>query len=352
MSEWIWQNFERLVVIDTETTGIDPARERVIELAAIAYGRSGEEESFDLFVSLPEGRRVPPFIVRLTGITDELLAREGVKGTEAAERLAGMLSGPGTLLAAYNAQFDLCFIYYLLKEAGIVPEYAAGLSLGEYSALQCAGVFDAPTAISLVAFRGQAMANAVQGRPCGMAAVLGMDRESLKAVCQQASDAGVVECTNFNCPGQIVISGDAAAVDKAGELAKAAGAKRVLPLKVSGPFHTSLMAPAGDALREKFKSVDFHDMEIPVLFNCLGREMGEGDTIPALLERQVQSSVYLEDTIRRLADLGVDTVVEIGPGKALSGFVRKTAKQIKCYPVETAQELQAAVAALKGESDT
>ena len=111
------------------------------------------------------------------------------------------------------------------------------------------------------------------------------------------------------------------------------------------------MAPAGDALREKFKSVDFHDMEIPVLFNCLGREMGEGDTIPALLERQVQSSVYLEDTIRRLADLGVDTVVEIGPGKALSGFVRKTAKQIKCYPVETAEELQAAVAALKGESD-
>ena len=220
----------------------------------------------------------------------------------------------------------------VLKEEGITPAYTAGLSLGEYSALHCAGVLDAQTAVSLVAFRGKAMAEAVVGRPCGMAAV--------------------VECTNFNCPGQIVISGDAAAVDKAGELAKAAGAKRVLPLKVSGPFHTSLMAPAGDALREKFKSVDFHDMEIPVLFNCLGREMGEGDTIPALLERQVQSSVYLEDTIRRLADLGVDTVVEIGPGKALSGFVRKTAKQIKCYPVETAQELQAAVAALKGESDT
>ena len=213
-------------------------------------------------------------------------------------------------------------------------------------------MFDAPTAISLVAFRGKAMAEAVVGRPCGMAAVLNLDRDALKKACEEASGLGVVECTNFNCPGQIVISGDAAAVDKAGELAKAAGAKRVLPLKVSGPFHTSLMAPAGDALREKFKSVDFHDMEIPVLFNCLGREMGEGDTIPALLERQVQSSVYLEDTIRRLADLGVDTVVEIGPGKALSGFVRKTAKQIKCYPVETAQELQAAVAALKGESDT
>ena len=237
----------------------------------------------------------------------------------------------------------------LLKEAGIVPEYAAGLSLGEYSALQCAGVFDAPTAISLVAFRGQAMASAVQGRPCGMAAVLGMDRESLKAVCEEASELGVVECTNFNCPGQIVISGDAAAVDKAGELAKAAGAKRVLPLKVSGPFHTSLMSPAGDALREKFKSVTFGEMELPVLFNCLGDLKGERDTIPNLLEQQVQSSVYLEDTIRRLYELGVDTVVEIGPGRALSGFVKKTAKEIKCYPVETAQELEAAIAALKGE---
>ena len=237
----------------------------------------------------------------------------------------------------------------LLREAGITPDYAAGLSLGEYSALQCAGVFDAKTAISLVAFRGQAMADAVQGRPCGMAAVLGMDRDALKAVCAEASDAGVVECTNFNCPGQIVISGDAAAVDKAGELAKAAGAKRVLPLKVSGPFHTSLMAPAGDALREKFQSVDFGAMEIPVLFNCLGDLKGEADTIPNLLEQQVQSSVYLEDTIRRLGELGVDTVVEIGPGRTLSGFVKKTVKGIKCYPVETAEELQAAIAALRGE---
>ena len=240
----------------------------------------------------------------------------------------------------------------LLAERGIVPDYAAGLSLGEYSALQCAGVFTAPQAISLAAFRGKAMAAAAAGRPCGMTAVLGLDREKLQEACRQAAGAGVVEIANYNCPGQLVIGGEQAAVDKAAALAKELGAKRCLPLKVSGPFHTSLLAPAGDALREKFKSVDFHDMEIPVLFNCLGREMGEGDTIPDLLERQVQSSVYLEDTIRRLADLGVDTVVEIGPGKALSGFVRKTAKQIKCYPVETAQELQAAVAALKGESDT
>src|SRR5699024_10519847 len=152
------------------------------------------------------------------------------------------------------------------------------------------------------------MAQSAQGRPCGMTAVLNLDRERLQEVCRQAGDAGVVEIANYNCPGQIVIGGDQAAVDKAAALAKEAGARRCLPLKVSGPFHTSLMAPAGEALRERFRETEFGPMAFPVLFNCLGREMGPEDTIPALLERQVQSSVYLEDTIRRLAQLGVDTV--------------------------------------------
>ena len=237
----------------------------------------------------------------------------------------------------------------VLREKGIIPEVAAGLSLGEYSALQAAGAFDSKTAVELVAFRGKAMAQAVQDRPCGMAAVLMLGREQLAECCRQAGEAGVVEIANYNCPTQLVIAGDAAAVEKAGELALQAGAKRVVPLKVSGPFHTSLMAPAGDALREKFQSVDFGAMQVPVLFNCLGDLKGEADTIPNLLEQQVKSSVYLEDTIRRLGELGVDTVVEIGPGRTLSGFVKKTVKGIKCYPVETAQELQAAIAALRGE---
>ena len=236
----------------------------------------------------------------------------------------------------------------LLAERGIVPDYAAGLSLGEYSALQCAGVFTAPQAISLAAFRGKAMAAAAAGRPCGMTAVLGLDREKLQEACRQAAGAGVVEIANYNCPGQLVICGEQAAVDKAAALAKELGAKRCLPLKVSGPFHTSLLAPAGDALREKFKETAFGAMRIPVLFNCLGREMGPEDTIPALLEKQVQTSVYMEDTIRRLAELGVDTIVEIGPGKALSGFVKKTAPAIKTYAVETCADLDALSAALKG----
>ena len=236
----------------------------------------------------------------------------------------------------------------ILAEKGITPAYAAGLSLGEYSALQCAGVFTATQAVSLAAFRGRAMASAAAGRPCGMTAVLGLDREKLQQACQKASDAGVVEIANYNCPGQLVIGGEQAAVDKAAGLAKELGARRCMPLKVSGPFHTSLLSPAGDALREKFKEITFGEMRIPVLFNCLGREMGPGDTIPALLERQVQSSVYMEDTIRRLAELGVDTIVEIGPGKALSGFVKKTAPAIKTYAVETCADVDALSAALKG----
>ena len=241
-----------------------------------------------------------------------------------------------------------CGVTAVLAEHGVQPAYAAGLSLGEYSALEAAGVFTAKQAIELAAYRGKAMADAAKGIDCGMTAVLGLDREKLQEACRQAAGAGVVEIANYNCPGQLVIGGEQAAVDQAAALAKELGAKRCLPLKVSGPFHTSLLAPAGDALREKFKETAFGAMRIPVLFNCLGREMGPEDTIPALLEKQVQTSVYMEDTIRRLAELGVDTIVEIGPGKALIGFVKKTAPAIKTYAVETCADLDALSQALKG----
>ncbi len=237
----------------------------------------------------------------------------------------------------------------VLREKGIRPDYTAGLSLGEYSALNCAGVLEAGQAIELTAFRGRAMAEAAKGIDCGMTAVLGLDRETLAECCAKAESLGVVQICNYNCPGQLVIGGEKAAVDAAAAAAKEAGARRCLPLKVSGPFHTQLMHQAGDALAERFKSETFRPMEMPVLFNCLGREMGAEDTIPALLERQVQSSVYMEDTLRRLGEEGVDTFVEIGPGKALTGFVKKTLPGVRCLPVETAAELEAAVAALKGE---
>ena len=236
----------------------------------------------------------------------------------------------------------------MLAEEGIRPEYAAGLSLGEYSALECAGVFDAKTAVELVAFRGKAMAKASEGLACGMTAVLALDRDRLQACCDEASALGVVQICNYNCPGQLVIGGQKAAVDRAAELAKEAGAKRCLPLKVSGPFHTALMHPAGVALAERFAGVTFAPMRMPVLFNCLGHEKAPADSIADLLVRQVQSSVYLEDTIRRLAELGVDTVVEVGPGRAISGFVKKTVgSAMTCLNIETAEDFAAAVAQLK-----
>ena len=236
----------------------------------------------------------------------------------------------------------------LLYQEGIRPQLAAGLSLGEYSALYAAGVFSRGTVISTVALRGRAMEEAAAGLDCSMTAVLGLDREKLQQACDGAAELGTVQICNYNCPGQLVIGGEKAAVDKAGELAKELGAKRCMPLKVSGPFHTRLMKPAGDALASHFKTIDFRPMALPVYFNCLGGPMDAGDNIPALLERQVQSSVYWEDTIRRMETDGVDIVVEIGPGKALCGFFKKTAPGIKTYHIDTAADFHQVVSALKG----
>ena len=235
----------------------------------------------------------------------------------------------------------------VLKERGVIPAAAAGLSLGEYSALHAAGVFDAATAVKLVAFRGKAMEEAAAGRASAMMAVLNLDRVPLQAACQQASDLGCVVIANYNCPGQLVIGGEKAAVEKAAALAKGAGARRCLPLKVSGPFHTPLMAPAGDALAKYFQSVDFAQPQIPVIFNCLGDVKDDSVTIQELLVKQVQSSVFMEDSIRSMAALGMDAFVEIGPSKALSGFVKKTVPELPVYAVETAADVEALVNAVK-----
>ena len=186
----------------------------------------------------------------------------------------------------------------LLFKQGITPSCAAGLSLGEYAALGAAGVFSPEQAVQLVAFRGRAMEQAAQNRSCSMAAVLQLDRQALERCCREAASAGVVEAANFNCPGQIVIGGDAPAVEKACQLAMQAGARRCLPLKVSGPFHTSLMEPAARQLEKRFQTEHFGPMQFPVLFNCTGTTLQAGETVPALLVRQVHSSVHMEDINR------------------------------------------------------
>lgn len=235
----------------------------------------------------------------------------------------------------------------VLKEHGITPDIAAGLSLGEYSALYAAGVFDQKTALELVRFRGQAMEEAVQGMDSKMVAVLGLDRTLLQEACDEAAHLGVVEIANYNCPGQLVIGGQTAAVDAAAQGALDRKAKRAVPLQVSGPFHTSLMAPAGDKLAEKFKTVSFASLQIPVVFNTTARPLQDGETLPTLLTRQVQSSVYFEDSIRYILDQGVEAIIEIGPGKVLSGFIKKITKEIPAYPVEDIASLQKALDTLK-----
>ena len=235
----------------------------------------------------------------------------------------------------------------VLRERGVVPAAAAGLSLGEYSALHAAGVFDAAAAVKLAAFRGKAMEEAAAGRDCAMMAVLNLDREALQTACDEAAGLGTVVIANYNCPGQLVIGGDRAAVEQAAALARERGARRCLPLKVSGPFHTPLMAPAGAALESHFRTICFQEPQIPVVFNCLGDVREVGMPIQTLLVRQVQSSVYMEDSIRKMTAMDLDALVEIGPGKALSGFVRKTAPGFPVCTVETAEDVEGLADALE-----
>lgn len=237
----------------------------------------------------------------------------------------------------------------LLKENGINPDYVAGLSLGEYSALNAAGVLDDQMAINLVRFRGQAMEEAAAGIESKMIAIIGLDRDLLTEAVNEASELGVVSIANYNCPGQLVIGGEAKAVDKASELALEKGARRAIPLNTSGPFHTKLLEAASVRLKEKFKTVTFNEMKVTVIFNSTAKELADDKTIAEMLEKQVMSSVYFEDSIRYMIANGVDTIIEIGPGKVLSGFVRKIDRKIKTYQVEDQTSLEKTLAGLKGE---
>lgn len=238
-----------------------------------------------------------------------------------------------------------CGMTAVLRENGIKPDYALGLSLGEYSALEAASVFSAKTAVEMVAFRGKKMEEASKGIESSMAAILGMSEEALDKVCKEVG--GAVSLCNLNCPGQIVIGGEKKAVEEASKLALEAGAKKAIPLKVSGPFHTSFMKSAGEALREYFKGNTFQEGTCPVLHNFLGRERQEGDpSVPELLVEQVQKPVRMEEDLRRLLELGVRNFVEIGPGKTISGFLKKTAKDMgiedfEVVSLENKEELEA-----------
>ncbi len=239
-----------------------------------------------------------------------------------------------------------CATTALLASRGIEPTMAFGLSLGEYSALAAAGALSSREAVELAAFRGEEMTRASEGIDCGMTAVLGLAREGIEQACEGAADVGYVAITNFNGPNQIVISGEKAAVDKASQLALELGAKRCMPLAVSGPFHTKLMKPAADALEKRFETTEFGPMRFPVLFNTTARPLAEGATIAQMLVQQVQSAIHFDDCVRYMVESGVTTTVELGVGKSLSKLIKKIDKQVQTLQVYDNASLEATLEAL------
>ena len=210
-----------------------------------------------------------------------------------------------------------------------------GLSLGEYTAHVASGSLDFGDAAALVRKRGRYMQEEVPLGVGGMAAIIGLAPDDVKAACKEASSVGIVEPANFNCPGQISIAGEKAAVERACEIAKEKGARRAVVLAVSAPFHCSMLRGAGEKLAKELENVMVNDMKIPVFSNVTGDIVPSKEDIKPYLVRQVSSSVLFEDGIRRMLDLGVDTFIEIGPGKALSGFVKKVTSDVSIFNVDS-----------------
>ncbi len=232
-------------------------------------------------------------------------------------------------------------LHELLKDR-MKPDFVAGHSLGEYSALVAAGVLSFEDAVRTVRARGEFMEAAVPSGQGAMAAVLGADREALSALCASISgEAGAVELANVNCPGQIVVSGTAAGVAAVVERGKEIGAKRVIPLEVSGPFHSSLMKPAADRLEQVLADVPMSDAAVPVVANVTAKPVTSASDIRGLLTEQVVSPVLWEDTVTWLIEQGVDTFIEIGSGTVLAGLIKKTDKTVKIHSVNSLAALDA-----------
>lgn len=267
-----------------------------------------------------------------------------------------MQEGPQEeLTLTYHAQPALltagAAIDAALKAAGIRPDYAAGHSLGEYSALVSAGVLPFGDAVETVHRRGLYMNEAVPAGEGAMAAILGLGAGELSRVTDEVSGEGYpVQPANLNCPGQIVISGSKRGVELACEAAKAAGAKRAIPLDVSGPFHSALMKPAAQKLQAQLDSVGFGQAEFPVIANVTAEPVRESGQIKQLLVEQLYSPVRWEESVRNMLDLGVTRFIECGPGGVLSGLIRKIDRPATVLKVEDTETLKQAVETAKGWS--
>ena len=225
----------------------------------------------------------------------------------------------------------------VVREQGVTPQVTAGLSLGEYCAIVSAGGMELSDAMRLVRKRGILMQEAVPAGEGSMAAVLGMDGPSIEKVLEGRDGVWIA---NYNCPGQIVITGYKAPVEEASKALQGAGAKRVLPLKVSGPFHSPLMDPAGEGLKEVFDQMELSSLKLPYVTNVTAEYVSDIAQTKDLLIRQVSSSVRWQQSVEAMIAAGVDTFVEIGPGRTLTGFLRKIDRQVKGYNIRTWEEMQ------------
>ena len=233
---------------------------------------------------------------------------------------------------------SIAMMKVLMEETGIRPDVAAGLSLGEYCALYAAGVMSADDAITTVRKRGILMQEAVPVGIGAMAAVLAMDAEKIEEVLKDIPDAWIA---NYNCPGQIVISGKKEAIELACEKLKEAGAKRTIMLNVSGPFHSGMLKEAGEKLGEFLDGVEIGRPEIPYVANVTASYVTEKEEVKDLLAKQVSSSVRWEQSVRAMLADGVDTFIEIGPGKTLAGFIKKITRDVKVINIETLDGVKA-----------
>lgn len=232
--------------------------------------------------------------------------------------------------------------YALLREIlklGIKPSYVAGHSLGEYTATVAANVLDFGDAVKIVRQRGLLMSEAQPEGKGAMAAILGLDDNTVKEICKSI-DTGYVDVANFNCPGQVVISGESEAVEKASEIARQRGAKRVVFLRVSVPSHCLLMKQASEKFREFLSTFKFNDAKIPIVTNIDGKEKSTASEIVEALIKQLYSPVYWHDCVKYMISKGVDIFIEIGPGKVLSGLIGKIDQTVKVYNLENMSDLE------------
>lgn len=285
----------------------------------------------EFYDNFPEAKEIFEKASEITGLDMQSLCFEENEKLNLTEYTqAAILTASAAILCAAENQ-------------GLRADVCAGLSLGEYNALIAAKAMSFEEAVAVVRQRGILMQEAVPQGLGAMSAVLGLDNETIEKICAETEG---VEVANYNCPGQTVISGKKEAVEEAANKLKEAGAKHCMPLKVSGPFHSSMLAPAGKGLEKVLAHVTVKKPQIPYVTNVTAEYVTEETQIKELLTRQVSSSVRWQQGIERMIADGVDTFVEIGPGKTLSGFMKKIDPQVRSFHIETAAELQEVIEAL------